>query len=111
MVEIILTLVIYGIVSLIMVGIGISQLRSTKPVGFYSGEKAPREDEIKDVKAWNKKHGMMWLIYGIIIMISWLIGSVIGDSIFCVIPLCGGILLPVIIMIWYHNKLTRLYRK
>ena len=109
MVETIITLVIFVIVSLIMMGIGISQLRSTEPVGFYSGEKGPREDEITDVPAWNKKHGMMWLIYGIIIMVSGFIGFIIGDSIFCLIPFCGGMAIPVVFMIWYHNKLIRLY--
>lgn len=111
MVEAIITLVIFGIVSLIMIGIGISQLRSTEPVGFYSGEKGPKKDEITDVKAWNKKHGIMWLIYGITIMFSWLIGFIIGDSIYCLIPFCGGVVIPVIFMIRYHNKLIRLYRK
>ena len=111
MAEIIIMFIIFGIVSLIMIGIGISQLRSTKPVGFYTGEKPPREDELTDVQAWNKKHGMMWVFYGIIIMISCFLGFIIGDSILCLIPFCGGIVVPIFIMIWYHNKLTRLYRK
>lgn len=38
-----------GIVSAIMIGIGISQIRSRDPVGFYSGEKPPKEDELIDV--------------------------------------------------------------
>ena len=111
MVETIMTLIIYGIVAVIMICIGIFQLKSTKPVGFYSGEKPPREDEITDIPAWNRRHGMMWLIYGIVIMVSWFLGFLIGDSILCVIPYCAGIIIPVIIMIWYHHKLIRLYRK
>ena len=111
MVETIITLIIFGIVSMIMIGIGISQLKSIEPVGFYSGEKPPKEDEITDVQAWNRKHGIMWLLYGIVIMVSWFLGFIIGNSIFCLIPFCGGIVVPVVIMIWYHNKLTRLYRK
>ena len=65
----IITFIIFFIVAMIMIGLGIFQLKSTSPVGFYSGEKPPREEELTDVKAWNKKHGMMWLIYGIIIRI------------------------------------------
>ncbi|WKY42800.1 hypothetical protein Q5O14_08915 [Eubacteriaceae bacterium ES2] len=109
--ESILMLIIYGITAIIMIAIGITQLRSKKPVGFYSGEQAPSEDEIRDVQSWNKKHGMMWLIYGIIIIVSWFIGSLIGDSIFSLIPFCGGLVIPVIFMIWYHQKLVQLYRK
>lgn len=107
----IITFIIYLIAAAIMIGIGISQLRSTLPVGFYSGEKPPKADELTDVQAWNKKHGMMWLIYGIVIILSYFFGYVIGDSILCIIPYCGGLLVPVIIMIWYHHRLIRRYKR
>lgn len=45
-------LVIYLLVAMIMVGIGVFQFRSKKPVGFYSGEQPPGEDELSDVTAW-----------------------------------------------------------
>ena len=34
--------VIFGIVAIIIFGIGISQLKSKDPVGFYTGEKPPK---------------------------------------------------------------------
>ncbi len=108
---IIISVITYGIVSLIMMGIGISQLKSKTPVGFYSGEKPPKESEIADVQTWNRKHGIMWLVYGIIIMLSMVIGCLMGDSLLCLIPLCGGITVPLVFMIWYHHKLVRMYRK
>lgn len=107
----IMTLVIFLIVAGLMIGIGISQLRSTSPVGFYSGEKPPAENELTDVQAWNKKHGMMWLVYGIIIIISYFVGYIMGDTILCLIPFCGGLIVPVIIMIWYHHRLIRKYKR
>ncbi|MCI8409202.1 MAG: hypothetical protein HFJ09_08050 [Lachnospiraceae bacterium] len=107
----IISFVIYMIVAIIMIGIGISQLRSHEPVGFYSGEQPPSRYELSDVHAWNKKHGIMWLVYGFIIMISWGIGVIIGDNIWCVIPMCGGVLIPIIIMIWYHNRLIKRYKR
>lgn len=110
-IENIFCFVIYVIVAAIMVGIGIVQLKSKKPVGFYSGEKPPRPEELSDVEAWNKQHGMMWLIYGGIIMLSFFIGMLIGDSLFCLIPMCGGIIIPVIIMIWYHHQLIKKYKR
>ena len=94
-----------------MVGIGISQLKSRKPVGFYTGEKPSKEDEITDVRAWNKKHGLMWLIYGGIIITGFGIGTTLGDSLWCLIPMLGGILLPLPVMIWYHHRLIQLYKK
>lgn len=108
----IITLIIFLIVAAIMIGIGIVQLRSSSPVGFYSGEKPLTKEELTDVHAWNKKHGMMWMIYGFVIIISYFAGYLIGeDSILCVIPFCGGLIVPIIIMIWYHNKLIKRYKR
>lgn len=98
-------------VSIIMIGIGISQLMSKNPVGFYSGEKPPNKDDLTDVKAWNKKHGIMWIIYGIVIICSFFIGMLMGDTILSVIPICGGIIFPVFIMIGYHTRLRKKYFK
>ena len=103
--------VIYLMVAMFMAGIGIFQLKSKSPVGFYSGEKPPREDELTDVKAWNKKHGLMWVLFSVIILISYGIGAMMGDTVWCVIPMCGGIIIPIPIMIWYHHKLMKTYLK
>lgn len=113
MVEFIFGLVIYLFVAVIMLGIGISQYRSTKPVGFYSGEKPPLECELTNVKAWNKKHGKMWICYGAIIIVSYLVGVpfLIVDNVWCVLPMCGGIIVPIPLMIRYHHKLIREYKK
>lgn len=108
----IICLIIYLIVALMMIGIGILQLKSKTPAAFYSGEKPFEANELSDVAAWNKKHGMMWIIYGIIIMISYIGGTVIGlDSGWCVIPMAGGLLAPVFVMIWYHHRLIRMYKR
>lgn len=113
MVEFIFGLVIYLFVAAVMLGIGISQYRSTKPVGFYSGEKPPMESELTDVDAWNKKHGKMWIWYGVIIIVSYLLGVpfLMADSVWSVLPMCVGIMIPIPLMIRYHHKLIRKYRK
>ena len=59
MAGIIISGVVFGFVALIMFGIGISQLKSKDPVGFYTGEKPPEKERLSDVNAWNKKHGML----------------------------------------------------
>ena len=113
MVELFFGLVIYLFVAAIMFGIGISQYKSKKPVGFYSGEKPPLESELTDVDAWNKKHGKMWILYGVIIIVSYLLGIpfLIADSVWSVLPMCGGIMVPIPLMIRYHHKLIREYKK
>ena len=108
--ENIIGLVIYLLVAMIMVGIGVSQFRSKKPVGFYSGEQPPKEDELSDGKGWNQRHGIMWIIYGAVIMIYNGIGMMMGDSIWCVIPMGGGVVIPLPVMIWYHHRLIGRYK-
>lgn len=102
-------LVIYGLVALFMMGIGVTQLKSKEPVGFYSGEKPPKAENVTDIKAWNRKHGLMWLVYGMIILVSFFIGNLFGDSVWAVIPMVGGVIVPVIFMIWYHHRLIKKY--
>ena len=109
--ENIVGLVIYVFASLFMVAIGIAQLKSQDPVGFYSGEKPPKAEDLTDVHAWNKNHGLMWLIYGIIIFVSYLIGSPFVDSILVIIPMIGGVIVPLPFMIWYHHKLIKKFMK
>lgn len=106
-----ISLTIYGGVAALMIGIGISQLRSKKPVGFYSGVKPPPKDELSDVDAWNKKHGIMWVIYGIVILIIYALGIMIGDNIYSALLTCGGLIFPVFIMMYYHHHLEKKYRK
>ena len=99
--------VIYLLVALIMIGIGFVQIKSSTPVGFYSGEKPPRPEELTDVILWNKKHGAMWVLYGFLILLSYFSGAVILDSVWCIIPLCGVPIIAILFMIRYHNKLKR----
>lgn len=107
--EIIICVIIYLAVAIFMLGIGIVQVKSKVPVGFYSGEVPPKESEITDVRAWNVKHGTMWILYGVIILVSAGVSFMIGDSLWNLIPMCGGIIVPVIIMIIYHHKLCDKY--
>lgn len=103
--------IIFLFVAFIMIAIGISQVKSNTPVGFYSGEKPPRVEDLTNVHEWNVKHGMMWISYGIIMLVGYFIGALIGDSIWSAIPMCGGVVLPIIEMVWYHHKLIKMYRR
>lgn len=106
--------VIFLLVALIMIGIGVSQLKSKTPVGFYSGEKPFAAEELSDVAAWNKKHGVMWIIYGLVIIFSgfagtFLIGANAGWQLNLVI-MGGGVVVPLAWMIGYHERLVRKYK-
>ena len=101
--------VIFGFCALLMFGIGISQIKSRKPVGFYSGENPPDEKELSDVNAWNKKHGVMWILYGLCIVFAWVCGLIIGNSLLLLIPYLICLLLPIPFMVRYHHKLIKKY--
>lgn len=105
----IFTGVCLGICAIVMFGIGFTQLRSKKPVAFYSGEKPPDEKDLTDVSAWNKKHGWMWVLYGIWIILMWVCGLLIGNGPLLLLPMVLGILLPIPFMVWYHHRLVRIY--
>ncbi len=111
MFDAILSGVILGACAAIMFGIGLYQLKSKQPVGFYTGETPPDEKELTDVGAWNRKHGMMWILYGVCIAVAWVAGLLIGDSLLILIPFFGCLLLPIPLMILYHYHLVRKYRQ
>lgn len=100
---------IMGLCALMMISIGVVQLRSKKPVGFYTGEKPLKPEQISDVSAWNRKHGIMWILYGCTIIACWFVGLIMGDTLWFLIPFFGGILLPIFLMVWYHEKLKKEY--
>jgi len=111
MAEYIISLVIFLLVTISMIIIGVSQIKSKKPVGFYTGEKAPREDELSDVVAWNKRHGYMWIVYGVIIIGFFVIASLVNSETIAMVLLLSGIIGALPIMMLYHSYLKKKYYK
>lgn len=103
-----LVVMLIGIAPIIV--IGIVQYRSKEPVGFYSGKKPPQKEQLIDVKAYNQKHGLMWIALEVGFIICFVCGLVFGGLIagyLCMAEIIGGILG----MIAYHEKLERRYCK
>lgn len=93
-----------------MIIIGIVQYRSREPVGFWSGKKPPKRAEITDVKAYNRKHGLMWIFFGVGFVLCFVCGLFWDGLIagyLCMIEVIGGIF----VMVAYHNRLNRIYYK
>lgn len=105
----IIGLIIFIFVGLVMIGIGISQIQSKTPTGFYTGEKIPTASELTHVVSWNKKHGFMWIIYGCIIIISYVFGMFIEDSSIMLVVVLGGEIVPLPFMAFYHHQLKKEY--
>lgn len=106
--ENIILLIVFIICSILFIAIGISQIRSKEPVSFLLRAKPPAKEEVLDLAAYNKKHGIMWIVYGIGIMLSFLFGTILGESIAVyaseIEMFCGACL-----MLCYHNYLDKKY--
>lgn len=111
MAESIIFVVIVAISAMPMIILGIVQYRSKEPVGFWSGKEPPKREQITDVKAYNRKHGIMWILYGAGFLFCNILEIPLGEELallavgLSVVECIGGIF----VMIAYHNKLNRQY--
>ena len=94
--------------SLLFTGIGIYAWRRTKPMWFWSGSSV-REDEITNVKAYNRENGIMWICYSGVFWISTImdIGSVSTAGIVLAVGCLGG--LPLLVIA--YNRIYRKYKR
>lgn len=103
-------LVIISCVAAIMVVLGISQVRTKdKPVGFYNVIDPPKAEEISDIVQWNKKHGFIWIIYGICIELGFWLGCVMPIEVLEAVFMMGGVIIPLPFMVLRHRKLEKMY--
>lgn len=108
--EIIFSFVVLLISTSPIIILGMVQYRSKEPVGFWAGKKPPRNEEITDVRAYNRKHGLMWILYGAGFIVCFVCGTFFGG--FAAAYLCmAEAVLGLLGMIAYHNRLNRMYDK
>lgn len=107
----VMALVIMSIVAVVMITIGISQFcTKNNPVGFYNVIDPPKKEEISDVIQWNKKHGFMWIIYGICIELGFWLGYVMPIELLEMFFMMGGVFIPLPFMVIGHRKLEKKYK-
>ena len=94
--------------SLLFTGIGIYAWRRTKPIWFWSGSSV-REEEITNVKAYNRENGIMWICYSAVFWISTIMGirSVSIAGIVLAVGCLGG--LPLLVIA--YNRIYRIYKR
>ena len=102
----IITCLCYGIVVLATLGIGIHQYRMKTPATFYTGEKAPDPAQVRDLRLWNRRHGLMWIGYALLVT-GCMVASFFTPGLWQLLPLMGGMLLPLPFMIAYHEHLKK----
>lgn len=106
----IMALIIITIVAVIMEILGLYQFfKKESPVGFYNVIAPPKKEEISDVTKWNKKHGLIWIVYGICIEAAFLSGCIMTIEVLQMLFMLGGVLLPIPFMVMRHKKLEKEY--
>lgn len=74
-------LVFYLVAAVMLVWMGVSQILSKTLVGGGVFEKAPQPKEVSDGKAWNRKHGTAWIVYGLVIAGAFSLLTLVPDII------------------------------
>ncbi len=63
-----------ALVSLVFTSLGIYAWRREKPMWFWSGSVVD-EEEIKDIPAYNRANGLMWIVFSIPLWTSVVVGN------------------------------------
>ena len=105
----IIWLVIMLPMSALFTGIGIFAWRRKEPMWFWAGSTV-KESEIRDVRAYNRANGIMWLAYSGLFWISTFLGVFSGTKpagIIMMIACTAGIfaLLPAYLRIYDYYKI------
>lgn len=104
-------LVIISIVAGIMIIIGITQYTNKDhPVGFYNLIDPPKKEEISDVIQWNKKHGVIWIVYGLCIELGFWLGYAVTMEALEILCMMGGGIIPLPFMVMRHHQLEKEYK-
>lgn len=107
----IMALVIISFVVGIMIIIGLTQIAKTEePVGFYNVIAPPKKEEISDIIQWNKKHGFIWIIYGICIELGFWLGYIMPSEVLEMVFMMGGVIIPLPFMVLRHRALEKEYK-
>lgn len=108
--ENIITCIICELVALFVIAIGISNFKSIEPVGFYSGVEPPTSKEITDIPAYNKKHGWMWVAYGIGFIICGILSFPTNSDVVFALVSSAFAIGGAFILIIGHTRLDNKYR-
>lgn len=114
MAETIIYVVICTIVAMIFVILGIYQCRAKDPVTINTGETPPIAEDIVDVKLWNQKHGRNFIILGIMLWCTFVVGGYVLsriNGVIAIIIIITAVLFEFFWLNYQHEKMKREYIK
>lgn len=101
------TFIIFFFGSLLIGGIGVYSIKSKKPVSFFTFYKVS-EDEVSNVKSYNKSVGVLWILYGVFWI---LLGSlyIFMDTTIALIITILSAHISIIVLIFMYLRIKRKY--
>ena len=103
-----LAFIIFVMVALIFVALGISAFFAKKPMGFFANAEM---FEVTDVKAYNRAVGIMWCIYGIVMIIFGIPLLAGQNSPYALISMAGVVVETIALGVVYVLVIEKKYRK
>ena len=107
----ILYIVIIALTAMLMIGIGIFQYGGKNPAQISTGAPPVRAEELTDVRAWNHRHGIMWMLYGVIMLAGLGLSFAFQKPLYSGMTILAAVCLPVLFIPVYHNYLKKKYMK
>lgn len=101
-------LMILFICASIFISIGIFALNKKTPINFWSGTTVSPE-EIRDIKAYNRANGLMWIIYGASYILYGVLGFFVSGDIITLIMIVGT-LGGLILMVMVYRRIYGKYK-
>lgn len=101
--------ILYIFVIVLFLTIGIYQYNQKEfPVSFNTGETPMRREDVSDVVAYNRKHGILWISFSMLLAIGFILGTILNDpiwfSIITIVCMLGGIGSIFLCHRWLVNK-------
>ena len=103
-----LAFIIFVLVALIFVAIGISAFFAKKPMGFFANAEM---FEVTDVKAYNRAVGILWCIYGIVMIILGIPLLAGQNSPYALLTMAGVVVETIALVVVYVLVIEKKYRK
>lgn len=101
MIDRILFTIIVWFCGAIFIGIGIYSIRKKTPIHFWAGTMV-KDQEISDIKAYNRENGIMWITYGSTYVLAGLI-ALISIAIGAVFLAIAGVVGIVFLILGYNS--------
>ena len=92
--------------ALIFILMGIGQWRNQNTVTFYSGEEPLH---VNPVSEWNHRHGMMWILYGVILGLLGVSTFLVQKQTTFLMMFLICMIVPPVCMVFYHKYLVNKY--